>query len=141
MSTEHITVGIIEHLADDCPAVFRDKADIVVPALRKAKDAGLLPETGVFSPKDHRGGFVVMARPEEIEIPEIPHHLPVELTLIENGGDLLPWAKKIDWLANDADRETFLAVVEQHAKTEFPNKQQITVPFFELAGFVEAKHE
>lgn len=140
---EHpITVGVIEHKAEDCPAVYKEKADKVVPALRTAAEAGQIPDTLVFAAKSHKGPFVAEGTTAEVEdsMPHLPIH---EARFYDATGDEAFHTLVHDQssLADEAGRHAFIDRVETAFGEEFPNRHDgDIVPGAELADFIESKH-
>jgi hypothetical protein len=139
-----ITVGVIEHQADECPAAFPDKAAEVVPALRAAAEAGQVPDTLVFASKSHKGAFAAEGTTAEVEssMPALPLH---EARYYDATGDetvhqLIHDATPLQ--TDEAARHGFIDHVEQRFDEPFPNRHEgPVVPGAELADFIAAKHE
>lgn len=139
---EHpITIGLIEHTAEECPAAFKDRAEIVVPALRAAADQ--IPDTLIFSTKDHGGVFVADGTKAEVEVqlPEIPIH---EVTLKDASADEITHSHLRDpskLQTSEEERRAFLRHSERYFPDRFPKLNEGPVlSGAELADFIESQH-
>lgn len=143
-ATHSVTLGIIEHHAEDCPALFPDKAEVFLPVLRAAAAKGKLPQTLVFSSKDHKGAFLWAGPAADVmaALPELPLH---KVRLYDATNDEVAerhLASPRELQKDEASRREFLTYLEKQFQVPFPKRNDGPVPSgAELADFIASNHE
>lgn len=139
-----ITLGIIEHQPEDCPALYPDKAQVFLPVLKAAHDQGKLPPTLVFSSQDHKGAFVWAGAAADVmaALPELPLH---KVRLYDATNDEIAERHLADpspLQHDEGARRVWLSRIEERYEVPFPKRDDGPVPSgAELAAFIAAKHE